>query len=188
MFALHESHGFSTATGWNICCECGGGRMFFSAFLHFTLHFTTWPCNKKCEGAKVHDHLWVVRCLTEAGFYSGLLNTQYRNLTMQSCQRRSMRRPNISHGLRISFCLLLGGNVQSRIREVGGRRRRRRRGFMPLMCNLLKMDLQVWRDKGRIWSWKCLRPMTWNREEKSGRESQWNYTQCELKMSPFIYH
>lgn len=71
----------------------------------------------------------------------------------------------------VSVCCS-GWNVQSHIWEVGGRGRGRRRGFLPLTSNLLKMDLQVWRDKGRMWSWKCLRPVTCNREERKGRQSQ----------------
>lgn len=99
-------------------------------------------------------------------FYSSLLNAQYQNLALRSCQPHNQHRPNTSRRPRISLCLLLRVKRVISYLRSGRKRRRGKEGFLPLMSNLLEMDLQVWRDKGWMWSWKCLQPVTRNSKKR----------------------
>lgn len=65
-------------------------------------------------------------------FYSGLLNAQYQNLALQSCQPHGGHRPNISHGPRISFCLLLRVKCVISYLRSGRERRRRKEGILAI--------------------------------------------------------
>lgn len=64
------------------------------------------------------------------------------NIQSWRCQPGGEDELNLSHGLQISLCLLLRVKyVISYLRSV--KAPKREGGFLPFMCNLLKMDLHV---------------------------------------------